>query len=59
VTYYSCPRCGCWHEAAIRCDPRITLDAYVSVAGSAQTAADDAETFALVLYRDWRRRQSG
>lgn len=56
MTYYSCPRCGHWHDAAIRCDPRISLDAYVSIAGSAQAAADAAETFALALYRDRRRR---
>jgi hypothetical protein len=54
VTYHSCPRCGRWHEAAVRCDPRVTLDAYVSVAGSTQAAADAAETLALALYRDRR-----
>lgn len=55
VRYCSCPRCGRRHDAAIRCDPRIALDAYVSIACSAQAAADAAETFALALYRDRRR----
>ena len=57
MTYYSCPRCGHWHDAAIRCELRIALDAYVSLAGSAQAAADAAEMFAIALYRDRHRRR--
>jgi hypothetical protein len=56
VTYYSCPRCGHWHDAGSRCDLRTVLDTHVSIADSAQAAADAAETFALALYRDRRRR---
>jgi hypothetical protein len=55
MTYRSCPKCGHWHDAAAGCDPRLALDAYVSVTGSQQAMADAAETFALARYRHRRR----
>lgn len=54
MTRRSCPKCGDWHDAAIGCDPRVALDAYVTViADSQQAAADAAETLALMRY--WSR----
>jgi hypothetical protein len=55
MTNRSCPKCGHWHDAAIDCDLRVALAAYVTVIGSQQAAADAAETLALARYRLRRR----
>ena len=51
-----CARCGRWHAAGLGCDPRVALQAYVTVSTARQEAADVAEAIALARYWFKRRR---
>jgi hypothetical protein len=49
-----CARCGRWHAAELRCDPRVAPRGDVAVSAAQQEAADAAE--AITLARYWFKR---